>query len=172
MPVEYNDYGRGVKLRGQLRACRLSSLACPPAAFLRAAGLFFDHTGFNSIVVRTEALPDGADSTIMMSENLQATTWAPRLNPTNQRWYPPEPAHVGMGWVVDPSSSGCWRINQCREVEQDWQGPRADLARPSSAHPGGVNVTFASGRQQFLNEDIDYPTFCSLMAPDDKTALP
>lgn len=144
----------------------------PSPAQLRAAGLFFDHTVTSPIVVRTEALPDGADSTIMMSENLQATTWAPRLDAATSRWYAPEWAHVGMAWVVNLSSSGCWRINQCREVEQYWEGPRGDLARPSSAHPGGVNVTFASGRQQFLNEDIDYPTFCRLMVPDDKNALP
>ncbi len=141
-----------------------------------ATGLFFDHTVPKPIVVRTEAIPDGADNTIMMSENLQATSWAPPLNDSGN-WTPSDVrkvAHVGMLWLGDGSSnlfSPCWRINQCRDSTQDELTPRLDLARPSSNHPGGVNVSYASGRQQFLDEGIDYVVFCQLMAPQDAGAV-
>jgi prepilin-type N-terminal cleavage/methylation domain-containing protein len=140
-----------------------------------ATGLFFDHTVANPVVVRTEAIPDGADNTIMMSENLQATSWAPPVDGSGN-WAPStreKVAHVGMLWLGDTQSSRfspCWQVNQCRDAMQNELSPRLDLARPSSNHPGGVNVSYASGRQQFMDEGIDYTVFRQLMAPDDARA--
>jgi type II secretory pathway pseudopilin PulG len=39
-------------------------------------------------------------------------------------------------------------------------------ARPSSYHRGGVVVSFADGRVQFLREDVDYLVYCQLMTPN------
>ena len=41
-------------------------------------------------------------------------------------------------------------------------------ARPSSYHPGGVNVAFAGARAMFLRESIDYIAYISLMTTNDK----
>jgi prepilin-type N-terminal cleavage/methylation domain-containing protein len=38
-------------------------------------------------------------------------------------------------------------------------------ARPSSAHGGGVNVAFSSGRVMYLKENIDYLVYIALMTP-------
>ena len=37
-----------------------------------------------------------------------------------------------------------------------------------SEHPGGYNVTFCDGHQQFLRSTIDIPTFIHLMTPYDR----
>jgi Protein of unknown function (DUF1559) len=47
---------------------------------------------------------------------------------------------------------------------------RAENARPSSEHSGGVNVAFASGRVLFLRETIDYGIFRALMTLSDKNS--
>lgn len=44
------------------------------------------------------------------------------------------------------------------------------LARPSSRHPGGVVVTYTDGHTQFLDEAVEYLTYCQLMAPNDGKA--
>jgi prepilin-type N-terminal cleavage/methylation domain-containing protein len=41
-------------------------------------------------------------------------------------------------------------------------------ARPSSAHPGGVNVAMCGGEPFFLRDDIDYWVYEQLMTPDHK----
>jgi prepilin-type processing-associated H-X9-DG protein len=38
--------------------------------------------------------------------------------------------------------------------------------RPSSYHPGGVNVTFCDGHTRFISQDIQYSVYCLLMTPD------
>jgi len=45
---------------------------------------------------------------------------------------------------------------------------RTMKARPSSAHGGGVNVAFGSGRVMFLRENIQYGIYIALMTPYDK----
>jgi prepilin-type processing-associated H-X9-DG protein len=41
-------------------------------------------------------------------------------------------------------------------------------ARPSSAHPGGVNVMFCDNHYRFIAEDIPYHVFTQLMTPRQK----
>jgi len=38
--------------------------------------------------------------------------------------------------------------------------------RPSSYHPGGVNVTFCDGHTRFISQDVQYSVYCLLMTPD------
>jgi prepilin-type processing-associated H-X9-DG protein len=98
---------------------------------------------------------DGAQYTLMLSENLQAGLWTDT-----------EEANVGMVWFREPDE--CSGINQCKDVGQRPQDIR--YARPSSNHPGGVVATFCDGHVQFLSEKIDYSVYQQLMAPDDKAA--
>lgn len=59
------------------------------------------------------------------------------------------------------------RINEGRE--RHWPEAveeRAVLARPSSYHNDGANVTFASNRVKFLRDDISYTVYQQLMTPD------
>jgi len=41
----------------------------------------------------------------------------------------------------------------------------AEVARPSSGHPGGANVAFADGRVVFLSDEIAYHVYQQLMTP-------
>jgi hypothetical protein len=100
---------------------------------------------------------DGAENTLMISENLD-----------NGLWTDHEEARVGFLWVPhfvdgqpDPGDE-LLRIN--REVGKGDGTSR--FARPSSRHPGGVNAIFASGRTQFLSQDMDYLVYAHLMTSD------
>ena len=45
-------------------------------------------------------------------------------------------------------------------------------ARPSSRHPGGVNVLFCDAHTQFLSQNIDYKVYCLLMSSDGPEVRP
>ena len=114
--------------------------------------------------VRTEEIPDGARSTILISENLQGGYW----NDVDERY-------VGIIWDGsrdnwDYTPSSCWAINSCNDRPSRPVPPRNDLARPSSNHPGGVIVTYCAGNSGFLAESVDYNVYISLMTPDNVTA--
>ncbi len=47
-----------------------------------------------------------------------------------------------------------------------------NYCRPSSNHPGGVNMTFGDGRTQYVNENIDYTVYASLMTPEGRKCNP
>lgn len=127
-----------------------------------AYGVFFNHDATEipvaqQIKVRTDRIPDGAQRTIMASENLQAGSW--------MRFSSGAPvtleAEVGLWWLASPGP--CGHINRCK----DNTGP---LPRPSSNHPGGVNVVFCDGHVDFITDDIDYSVYQHLMTPDSKAA--
>jgi len=44
-------------------------------------------------------------------------------------------------------------------------------ARPSSAHPGGVNVMFCDNHYRFISEDIQYHVYTQLMTPRQTTTI-
>jgi len=145
-----------------------------------AHGVFHNRTVANPITVRSENIPDGASQTLLLSENIQATQWAPpQIDPSD----PTSPwtgladpvagpdwreAHVGMVWMQTPGS--CSGVNKCREVDVDAAAPDIQYARPSSLHTDGVVVTYCDGHQDFMSDDIDYGVFRQQMAPDDDKA--
>jgi prepilin-type processing-associated H-X9-DG protein len=45
-----------------------------------------------------------------------------------------------------------------------------DLARPSSAHSGGVNVALADGSVKFITDSIDYRVYQALLTPRGKSS--
>ena len=162
-----------------------------------AHGVFHNRAVANPITIQSERIPDGASQTLLLSENIQATQWAPpQIDPSD----PASPwtglvdpvagpdwreAHVGMVWWTAPlitsyylaqggdprwvpPNNECYRINRCRDEE-----PSAlDLifARPSSLHTDGVVVTYCDGHQDFLFDDVDYDVLRRQMAADDDKA--
>jgi prepilin-type N-terminal cleavage/methylation domain-containing protein/prepilin-type processing-associated H-X9-DG protein len=133
--------------------------------------------------IRTE-IPDGAGTTLMLSENRYkdyAPVDTPPTPPPNFTWlggdgrrYGTE-QQLGMVWVVnDNPQPGIElddqeRINRETEIvapvsqldEYDPELPR--FARPGSAHPGGAIVVFCDGHTQFLREDIEYTVYQRLL---------
>lgn len=99
---------------------------------------------------------DGADHTLLLSENVDAG-----------RWTDSEEPRVAFVWVAnlvngEPSPQGVlFRINR-RRGEGDGT---VQFARPSSYHRGGVNAVFCDSSTRFLSESMDYIVFCRLMTP-------
>lgn len=153
-------------------------------------GVFFDRSGRDStipmITVTTDKIPDGSSQTLMLSENIQATQWAPELDPaaippgwvTVPTWSgwageavaDSSAAHVGFVWSQQSPPPSCMKINQCKDAEMDFASPNIEYARPSSFHPDGVVVTYCDKHQDILFDDIEYNVFRELMAPDDDQA--
>lgn len=123
---------------------------------------------------------DGTSNTLLLTENLQAGNW-----------YDTDTARISFGLPVTtkgvevPFGEGAnfesvkkplntnfpgskfgsldpqdWRINS------DHQALTGKRARPSSIHPGGVNVIFCSGSGQFLSDRIDPHVYVKLLTPN------
>ena len=154
-----------------------------------AYGLFFDHTllpAGDRTRVMLDRIPDGTQHTIMLSENIQASQWAPTNASVAAPWPPREPRQldVGMVWWTDLPPGTVAAANDGRMIngEKDkvltYPGDYAGapgavppnlgryFARPSSNHPGGAVVTFADGHTAFQSEDIEYNIYQSLMTPE------
>jgi len=129
----------------------------PGDADTAATGVFHNHNVDSPVYVSLDYLAehDGAQNTLMLSENLQGGLWTDT-----------QEANVGMVWLREPDP--CSGINQCKDVGQRPQDIR--YARPSSNHRGGVLATFCDGHIQFISHTIDYSVYQHLMAPCDKDA--
>jgi prepilin-type processing-associated H-X9-DG protein len=123
----------------------------------------------NAFIMRS----DGLQQTLLMSENVDAGLWTDT-----------DEARIGMLWNADGSIDQTknpphlvpphdfMQINRgigLSELDPGRKEPSRKLdpatyARPSSYHPGGVNVVFCDGHVQFLSEKIDYYVYCLLMS--------
>jgi prepilin-type N-terminal cleavage/methylation domain-containing protein len=99
---------------------------------------------------------DGLATTLLLSENVDAGRWY-TISESRSTFifYPPgaKPQHH----INSPT------VRRSR--------PSFLNARPSSRHPGGVNVVFAAGNGRFLDEKIDYAVYCALMTPKGSAAM-
>jgi hypothetical protein len=104
---------------------------------------------------------DGADSTLLLSENVDAGQWTDDTE-----------ANVGFVWwpqVEDGSPLPAQQILRINERAGEGDGS-IQFARPSSFHVGGVNVVFVSGRQRFLSQQIDDLVYARLMMSNSREA--
>lgn len=98
---------------------------------------------------------DGVSNTLMMSENIQADQWQ-HANQIRQDLY------TFVWHRGDPPL----RINQERrerDISKLSESVAINYARPSSNHPGGVNMAFCETRIKFIQESIDYRIYRQLM---------
>ncbi len=159
----------------------------------RGTGVFFHEGGsfgFRPSLVHMSK-GDGQTQTIVLSENLQATAWAspeikdmafvvPFLGCDNlifeNQTHPnglgprfdvagiPDKALAmsyrwnGINFNIDPTLKQ-GKINA--DVKTASEGTRP---RPSSFHPGGVNVFFGDGHAHFLSQDIDDTIYVRLVS--------
>jgi prepilin-type N-terminal cleavage/methylation domain-containing protein/prepilin-type processing-associated H-X9-DG protein len=139
---------------------------------LSSNGIFQNHSGQNMgtvvttpVVVSINSIKDGASHTLMVSEN--------------------KDTHSSYGWDVyrqQGSSfsakkapvSFCWWNTFTNQAVQKINGAEGDggadsltltYARPSSWHPGTVNVAFADGHVSSLNDSLDNKVYKQLMTP-------
>jgi prepilin-type N-terminal cleavage/methylation domain-containing protein len=160
-----------------------------------ANGVFFDRwtddtttknnatSGFIRILMTTDHIPDGASNTLMLSENNQAVSYisgGPFNSSTgvyNANANNPARAEKETGFVWDPAAPQSLTSNPPTTLgingDKDRLKPNPPYTdnmyiRPSSQHPGGVNVATCGGETLFLNEAIDYVIYCQLMTSNDK----
>ena len=146
-------------------------------------GPFINRIAHPRVSTTSSNFRDGLDTTIILSENVQATRydeigwdgWKDKQSGEldmemlksgeDHKWNP-----VFLWLAMDEADESLpygARINEGRELPlPDSSEARAVLARPSSFHNGGVNVAFASNRVKFLRADISYTVYQQLMTPD------
>lgn len=133
-----------------------------PTSSPQANGVFFNHDVTISATSRPPTMSldylsqhDGAATTLMVSENIDATLWENYSN--SSAWTGTGEPQLGFNWQTD----GSLRINYPKT---------SSYPRPSSYHPGGVIVSFCDGHQQFLKDSISPVVYHHLMTPDSRIA--
>lgn len=138
---------------------------------LRAAGDDPNSETITAVSAKFISDHDGLSTTLLLSENVDAGQWTDVLDD-----------QVGFYWQATldskvPSSGNLspddwlerplFSINEQTALtgETDPYEQRR-YGRPSSFHPGGVNVSYADGHTTFLANDVDYLVYCQLMTPD------
>ena len=155
------------------------------AAYLRVMnrhnGVFHDLVRQPSARTTIDTLYDGASNTVMYSENLQAGWWVHtgdvdeigqtaahrnRLSTMLYYLYVQAPQQTLGQTAPATMLTPEMKINGRRRSVN----LRPETARPSSEHPGGVNMAFCDGRVAFVSQKMDYHVYVSLMAPRDRRA--
>jgi competence protein ComGC len=93
---------------------------------------------------------DGMASTLLLSENLNATVW--------------------MAWDEEWKTTMLWHPTGAPEYAIN--SPAEKVARPSSNHRGGVNAMTAAGSSYWLSDDTDQHLFRRLLAPSNEHIEP
>ena len=136
---------------------------------------------------------DGSTYTLMMTENLNASSWAG--DPSNTAPVPGAPMgtdfqvrqQTGFVWyistpLVQNNDGGVSGLNNNQPIginssvgqppngiiqppTSSGNGDGLLYSYPSSQHPGGVNMTFCDGHLQFIADDIQYHVYTQLMTP-------
>lgn len=152
----------------------------------QANGVFFDNYSEHELiktsaatrgpmtVMRMELVRDPKDKTVMFTENVDAGNYAFDSNGPGGMMF--TNAEVETGSIYEPGPTtltGGRPITQPAGVlEMNQEVGRGDgidsrFCRPSSYHPGGVNVAFVGQNIQFMRDTIDYFVWCKLMASED-----
>ncbi len=146
----------------------ITGLPSTPPPQNPADGVFL-WNAYGTLSISLDRIYDGQSTTIMLTENIQTGLWVNGAE-----------ALVGcVWWDVDPAnlSSVTFFINRNREdgiepynnVVNEASASTSDLmnalryARPSSRHPGSVNVAYCDAHVDALDESIDYITYAHLM---------
>ena len=104
---------------------------------------------------------DGTTYTLLTTENLQALEWtAADL----------KGAKEGTGFLWHDAETPERKLNSWLDAALPSGGKRADHARPSSNHSGGVQITMCDSSARWLREDIDYAVYVQLMTPFGKAS--
>ena len=161
-----------------------------------ANGVFFDRypmtpAVFSPIAISLDHIANGVSNTLMLSENIQAGPYVAggpfdNDNPlsydnSGSTWsFSDAERLTGFVWMVGPTftpkASGpqdpkfALKINgdKLKRYVPTPANPDYLHARPSSNHPGGVNVAMCGGETFFMREDVDYPVYQQLMTSNYK----
>ena len=109
---------------------------------------------------------DGMSQTILLTENADAGNYT---GFTEQElgciWTSGQVDTSNTPPTADPTKDEM-RINRGHDTGQaklsNFQS--YDYVRPSSFHPGGVNVVYCDTHLQFISQDVNYYVYCLLMS--------
>ncbi len=118
-----------------------------------------------------DSLYDGAATTIMIAENLNAgvgvngSSWADPTVLSCGFFFPflPPTGSAGGSSLLAPQVDAT--ISSTPFINQTKIGPDGSAPFPSSNHPGGVNFANCEGGARFLDEGIDQGVYVKLVTP-------
>ena len=130
-------------------------------------------SGGQTISISKIGARDGASSTLIYAENLQANDWASNdwrdigfAVPFADMEAVNTVAAANSGWpAIYTASAGLQNANG-QFYGRVGANPKADIGtapRPSSGHSGTVNVVFADGRANSINENIGHDVYMRLV---------
>jgi prepilin-type N-terminal cleavage/methylation domain-containing protein len=107
---------------------------------------------------------DGVSTTIMLSENIDATEW----NPSAAVWSP----EVSLMWSpnLTPNPPLNKKAGEIAPEDMRNHDKGTPYARPSSRHSGGFVMSFCDASVKFVSEEIEYKTYALLMTPNGRNA--
>jgi hypothetical protein len=157
-----------------------------------ANGVFFDYfsadpsvgLGMGMPFATIDRIEDPKDKTIMAGENVDTVSWAfdpPNAQaPTAGEMYPTTERQLGIIWAPNSKFAAGNPLPEMTppleslEINVDagkGNGSSYAYARPSSSHPGGVNMAFVAGNVWFMKDTLSYFVYVKLMtSSDDKAA--
>jgi prepilin-type N-terminal cleavage/methylation domain-containing protein len=116
---------------------------------------------------------DGSSNTLLISENLQATTWATVALGDNAFGIgvtaPAAPTLVGV--AADGNATRALLLTSNAEITNNefingnLTANEGLAPRPSSLHPGGVLMSFCDGKTKFISDSIDRGVYFNVIAP-------
>ncbi len=164
----------------------------------KANGVFnskFGGAATSGPIVRADDLKDGPGNTVLFSENLQAAPWhfialgsvvgdaGASAGAVVSSGTAASSSRYTQGFVWHFRDPGTFADNPLPEMQINGAPVGQDkfriemtsvnaplLARPSSAHVGGVNMGFADGSSRFVDEQIDYRVYQAIMTPRGKSS--
>jgi len=141
-------------------------------------------------IVKTtkDSILDGTSNTLLLSENLDAQYYhdadagnilgyanspdpkSPERYTTFVWWGRLSPQDLHQNSLAP--ANALRKINGKPDADSTESLQSMSYARPSSNHPGGVNVTWCDGRSGFISEGIEYRVYCLIMSSNGKKVNP
>jgi hypothetical protein len=148
-----------------------------------STGVYWQQTDAFEPSLEYVSTGDGASTTLMLAENMQAGNWYDTDTASISFGFPVAnskgqiPLGVGQtfeseqrplntefkGGTLTSAKSQDWRVNAALKTKATL------LPRPSSNHVGGVNVIMCDGAGKFLNENIDPHVYLKLLTSNGVT---
>jgi prepilin-type N-terminal cleavage/methylation domain-containing protein len=122
----------------------------------------------NHVFASTSDIKDGAQYTILLSENIQTTEWISLVN-NSVPYANTRELRIGLIWFGQPAIPGLTRLRI--NEEKTTASTNYAHARPSANHGNVVMVTFCDGSQRPIRENIEYSVYAQLMSPDGQNIM-
>ncbi|MEZ6068425.1 MAG: DUF1559 domain-containing protein [Planctomycetaceae bacterium] len=147
----------------------------------QAAQVFIDNNATGSAGGRKQnvsGMYDGSTATVLIAENLQATTWADPNFGANAFGIGIATGSGGAASAVGdtgaanpetialrPTGSPAAEVSAAERINGNLAAGEGGSPRPSSLHPGGVVMSFCDGRTQFVSDNIDVGVYFHILTP-------